>query len=39
MDIGAMTRSAVDARPVYKQPDAPKPLTLEAYHEVIDTLV
>ena len=34
-----MTRSAVDAPPVGKQPDAPKPVTLEACHEVIDTLV
>ena len=34
-----MTRSAVTAPPVGKQPDAPKPATLEACHAVIDTLV
>ena len=39
MDIGAMTCCAVDAPPVGEQPDAPKPATLEACHEVIDTLV
>ena len=39
MDIDTMTRSAVDATPVGKQPDAPKPATLEACHAVIDTLV
>ena len=39
MDIGAMTCFAVDSPPVGKQPDALKPSTLEACHEVIDTLV
>ena len=39
MDIDAMTCSAVAAPPVGKQPDAPKPATLEACHEVIDTPV
>ena len=34
-----MTRSAVTAPPVGKQPDAPKPATLQACHAVIDTLV
>ena len=39
MDIDAVKRSAFDASPVGKQPDAPKPATLKACHEVIDTLV
>ena len=30
-----MTRSGIDAPPVGEQPDAPKPATLEACHEVI----
>ena len=38
MNIDAMTRSAVAAPPVGKQTDAPKPATLEACYEVIDTL-
>ena len=35
MDVGAITRFAVDAAPVGKPPTAPQPVTLEACHEVI----